>query len=98
MENYLYNLEKNIDEINSYLLDFKEKTNIFYIDEKSKEEQDKKNLDNNIDEKNGTNNLNVDKIINIKLVYKYLKNLFVSINSNSLNNKFKIFCSEKNST
>ena len=97
LENYLYNLEKNIDEINSYLLDFKEKTNIFYIDEKSKEEQDKKNFDNNIDEKNGTNNLNVDKIINIKLVYKYLKNLFVSINSNSLNNKFKIFCSEKKS-
>ena len=94
LDNYLYNLEKIMETINTYFLDFKKKNNIFsddYEDDNIQLKQDK--IDDNINE--SKNILDFNKIYNIKLVYKYLKNLFIAIDSIESKKNFSTFCSGK---
>ena len=89
LELYLFSLEKNIDELQSNILSFKEKNNIFNLTEERKNEHDEK-----VDEKKDNIIFDINKINNIKLIYKYLKNLFVVIDLDNTKKNFLLFCSE----
>ena len=89
LEIYLLGLEKNIDEMQSVILSYQEQNNIFNLTEERKNEHDEK-----VDEKNDIIIFDINKINNIKLIYKYLKNLFVVIDLDNTKKNFLLFCSE----
>ena len=96
-ELYLGKLEKVINELHLYCIDLQGKNDIFYFDINEGKLQFKEinNKDNKSDEKNVENILDFTKIYNIKLIYKYLKNLFIALDSTETKNNFISFCSEK---
>ena len=93
LEIYLYNLENIVKELKFYLNNLIEKNNIFYFKDEEKLEIDETSEDNS-----DKINFDIKEIYKIKLIYKYLKNLFVIIDSgeNTKNNFFQ-FCSDKKS-
>ena len=93
LEIYFFNLEKIIDEIKSYLISFEEANNIFNIEYSDEELPSESNVFSQ--EKNERNILDLNKINSIKLIYKYLKNLFIIVDLESVKNIFTDFCIRK---
>ena len=77
IEIYFLNLEKIINEIKDYLINFEKMNNIFNMEFFDEELPSENNISS--EEKNDKNILDINKINNIKLIYKYLKNLFIII-------------------
>ena len=93
LENYLYMLENYVKELKSYLHNFSEKNNIFYFKDEGKTEIEETSEDNS-----DKINFDINEISKIKLIYKYLKNLFVTIDvGENTKNNFYQFCSDKKS-
>ena len=93
LEIYLCNLENNINELKSYILNFREKNNIFYFNDEGKLE-----IEDNSEDNNDDINSNINEKSKIKLIYKYLKILFITIDSGeNTKNNFLQFCSDKKS-
>ena len=97
LEKYLYNFEKKINEIQSYIMNLEKNNNIFHfeiIDNAHLSEQVKNNEE--IEEDNDDKKiLDFKKINNIKLIYKSLKNLFIAIDSEESKNNFILFLAGK---
>ena len=82
---YLSKLKKNVEQLISYLDLLKEKNNIFnFLDDISQDDSNN-NLDKHFDESEKNIILDINKIYNIILIYKYLKNLFVVVDVKSTN-------------